>query len=114
MAKFICKVKCWFGEKLWEVGDVLEHAGKVPEHFKVVSSTTPNSSKVSPKAVFPPADGAPVETALTPAPAPVGAAARAASGEPVALSEIAAERSATDPLNPANQPSPQVEEDPLG
>lgn len=29
-----CVTKCWYGERLWEIGDILDHDGdEVPTHF---------------------------------------------------------------------------------
>lgn len=51
--KFKCIKKCWFGERLWVEGEILEHEdeGAVPQHFEKAASAGGKPVKtVAPKA----------------------------------------------------------------
>lgn len=126
ISKFICRVKCYWQERIWEVGAELEHVGRPPQHFEHVGGADlpPIPAPVAPPAFAdskPPVSASALQPApviaapVVPPPAPTtlagiapvpvsvaDAVAKANSGQPVSLSQLAG----TAPVVPP--PAPEV------
>lgn len=119
LSNFIVKVKCYWKDRIFYPGDVLEKhnvetGGLPPEHFEhtggdplpvkkeaavPVAAPAPTPKPATPAPIFPIAKSAipvvvppvqPVKLAdVGPSPAPAAAVAAAAAGQPVALSALA-------------------------